>query len=424
VWPWFLFESIGEIRKRMTLLSEFKEAVLIAWEALRANQLRSALTTLGIIIGIVTVTLMGTAIAGLNSAFKQSIAGIGADVLFIQRFAWMTGEEEWRKSMNRRPLTLQHAREVARSSGFALAVGVESQGNGTVVHETRKADGVWVVGNNEQSLQVRGLTLSAGRWLSEADVQSGRPVCVLGSYLAERFFPFGGAIGSRVKLNNATLEVIGVIEKQGAFFTGFNLDNQIVLPITRFTQDLTRWPDLSIMVKVRDPAQMDDAREELRGIMRKLRRVEPGEDDDFAINQQDALIQFFNRVGGTIAMVGLFITGMSLFVGGIGIMNIMFVSVAERTKEIGIRKAIGAKRRTILVQFLVEAASITLFAGILGLVIAWPLTLVIDRFLAATMPWWLVAVALGVSVLVGVVSGFLPAWRAARLDPVEALRAE
>jgi putative ABC transport system permease protein len=214
------------------------------------------------------------------------------------------------------------------------------------------------------------------------------------------------------------------MDKQGSFFTGFNFDNQIVIPITRFNQDFSRWADLSIMVKVKDPAELDNAREELRGIMRKLRRVPPERDDDFAINQQDALISFFNRVGGTIAALGLFITGLSLFVGGIGIMNIMFVSVAERTKEIGIRKAIGAKRRTILVQFLVEAATITLLAGVAGLVIAWPLTLVVDYFLAASMPWWLAAVALLVSVLTGLISGFIPAWRAARLDPVDALRAE
>lgn len=408
----------------MSLLTEFKESVVIAWAALRANKLRSALTTLGIIIGIVTVTLMGTAIAGLNTAFKKSIAGIGADVLFIQRFAWFSSEQEWRASRNRRELTLQNARDIERLSEFAQAVSVESQGSGTVSSDRRKARGVWVVGNNERSLEVRGLTLTAGRWLSPSDVQSGRPVCVIGAYLAERFFPFGGAVGSKLKLNDMPFEVVGVMDKQGSFFTGFNFDNQIVIPITRFNQDFSRWADLSIMVKVKDPAELENAREELRGIMRKLRRVPPERDDDFAINQQDALISFFNRVGGTIAALGLFITGLSLFVGGIGIMNIMFVSVAERTKEIGIRKAIGAKRRTILVQFLVEAATITLLAGVAGLVIAWPLTLVVDHFLAASMPWWLAAVALLVSVLTGVVSGFIPAWRAARLDPVEALRAE
>ena len=408
----------------MTLLTEFKESVIIAWAALRANKLRAGLTTLGIVIGIVSVTLMGTAITGLNAAFKKSMGGISADTLFIQRFSWLTGETEWRLSRNRKELTLQNARDVERLATLSAAVSVESQGNGNVSVGRKQARGAWVEGNDENSLMVRGLAVTSGRWLSANDVQAGRPVCVLGSYLAERFFPYGDALGSKVKLNDMNLEVIGVMEKQGAFFTGFNLDNQIVIPITRFTRDFTRWPDLTIQVKVRDLGQLEDAKEEIRGIMRKLRRVPPDMQDDFAINQQDALITFFNAVGGTIAAVGLFISGLSLFVGGIGIMNIMFVSVAERTKEIGIRKAIGAKRRTILIQFLVESATITLGAGILGLLVAWPLTLVVDKFLAASMPWWLVAVALLVSILTGVVSGFLPAWRAARMDPVDALRAD
>jgi putative ABC transport system permease protein len=408
----------------MTFSSEFRESLLIATAALRANKLRASLTTLGIVIGIVTVTLMGTAINGLNTAFKKSIAGIGADVLFVQRFSWFMNEDEWRASLKRKPLRLQDAREIERLMTMASAVSVESQGSGTVTYERRKARGVWVVGNSDQSLVVRGLSLTSGRWLTASDVSSGRQVCVLGNYLAERFFPYGGAVGSKVKLNDIPYEVIGVIDKQGTFFTGFNFDNQIVIPITRFTEDFSHWPDFTILVKASDLKQIEDAKEELRGIVRKIRRVPPGEPDDFSINQQEAMIKVFNTIGGTMAAAGLFITGLSLFVGGIGIMNIMFVSVAERTKEIGIRKAIGAKRRTILLQFLVEAATITLFAGLLGLAISWPMTLVIDKFLAATMSWWLAGIALLVAVLTGVVSGFLPAWRAARMDPVDALRAE
>jgi len=407
----------------MNLLNELKESVLIAWSALRANKMRSMLTALVIIIGIVTVTLMGSAIAGLNTEFRRMVAGIGADNLYVQRFAWFAGEEPWIQARNRRELTLRDAREVERLSSFALAVGAEANGNGTVSYQRKQAKGVWVAANTENSATIRGLTLSAGRWLSESDVQSARPVCVIGSYLVDRFFPYGGAVGSRIKLNDMPFEVIGVLEKQGSIL-GNNPDDQIVIPVTRFTREFTRWPDVSIVVKIRNLQELDDAREELRGILRKIRRVPPAEKDDFAINQQDALISFFNVIGGSIAAVGLFITGLSLFVGGIGIMNIMFVSVAERTREIGIRKAIGAKRRTILVQFLVEAATITLGAGILGLLIAWPITLVIDHYMAASMPWWLVGIALVVSVLTGVVSGFLPAWRAARMDPVEALRSE
>ena len=169
---------------------------------------------------------------------------------------------------------------------------------------------------------------------------------------------------------------------------------------------------------------IDDAKEEIRGVMRKVRRLAPGAPDDFAVNSQEAFISTFNRMSGVIATVGLFITGLSLFVGGIGIMNIMFVSVAERTREIGIRKAIGAKRRTILIQFLIEASTICLVGGLIGLSIAFPITQVLTTVLPASMSLTLVIIALTVSVLTGVIAGFLPAWRAARMNPVDALRNE
>lgn len=408
----------------MRFIDEGRESAVIALAALRANKLRAGLTTLGIIIGIVTVTLMATAIDGLNRAFKKSISVIGADVLFIQRFSWFSNEEEWRRSRNRRELTLHHAREVSRLSTFARAVSVESQGTADVKYGNRSARSVWVVGNTEDSALVRGLSLTEGRWFGANEVQAARQICVIGHDLAVKFFPFESPLGKRLRVGSANYEIIGVLDKMGQFFTGFNFDNQVVIPVTRFTSDLSRWPDVSIMVKVQDVKQLEEAKEELRGIMRQLRQVPPGAPDDFAINQQDALLDNFNQIGGTLALAGLFITGLSLFVGGIGVMNIMFVSVAERTREIGVRKAIGAKRRTILTQFLTEATLISLGAGVAGLVLAWPMTLVIDRFLAATMSIPTALAALVVAATTGIVSGFLPAWRAARLNPVDALRSE
>jgi putative ABC transport system permease protein len=212
--------------------------------------------------------------------------------------------------------------------------------------------------------------------------------------------------------------------KQGSFLGAFSLDNQVVIPVKQFISSFWHNPDLQLQVKVGDLEHLDDAREELRGVVRRVRRLAPADPDDFAINQQSQLSERLATVSTTIAGVGLFITGLSLFVGGIGIMNIMFVSVAERTREIGIRKAIGAKRRAILMQFLSESAAICLLGGMVALSIAWPLTLILKRFMPAQLSWVLVAIALLVSLFTGLISGFLPAWRAARMDPVDALRHE
>jgi putative ABC transport system permease protein len=205
---------------------------------------------------------------------------------------------------------------------------------------------------------------------------------------------------------------------------GDGIDNQVIVPLPELLSHFNDTPDLEIQVKVKDMDQVDEARDELRSVMRRLRRLAPSDPDNFAINQQDQILTMFHALAGTIAAIGLFVTGLSLFVGGIGIMNIMFVSVAERTREIGIRKAIGAKRRTILVQFLIEAATICLIGGIIALAIAWPMTLLMGKVMPAVLSPTIVSIALVVALMTGVLAGFFPAWRAARMNPVDALRNE
>jgi putative ABC transport system permease protein len=406
----------------MNLLFEFREGFHISWHAILASKMRSILTTLGIIIGILTVSLMAMAIQGLNNAFLRSISALGSDVFYIEKFPWES-HDAWWKMRKRRDFEIIDARTIARESKYAIGVSVESSGNWDVKYMNRSASAVWIVGNNEQSALVRQLVIKEGRFFSEDEVNGGRPVCVLGSEIAERLFPVESPLGRRIKIDDKNFEVIGVNEKFGQFLFA-NMDNQIIIPITRFVSDFRRRPYVFFMVKVRDPKQMDEAREELRGIVRKLRKVPPGAEDDFAINQQEILIKTFNKIGGVIASVGLFITGLSLFVGGIGIMNIMFVSVAERTREIGIRKAIGAKRRTILVQFLIEAAAICLFGGLLGLGIAFLTSLILKKFFPVAMTMGVLVLAIALSLLTGLLAGFMPAWRAARMNPVDALRQE
>ncbi len=408
----------------MNFFSELHEGLLIAWDSLRANKLRSALTTLGIVIGIVTVTLMGTALAGLNAAFIKSISAIGTDVFFVAPWQWFS-DEPWWKMRNRRPMLLNDARALVRQTTFARATSIDVNRRMTVRYRDLSASGVTVNGTTEGGAEVGGLVLKEGRFLSAAEVDGGRPVCVVGADIAANFFPFESPLGKKVRIEGSNLEIIGVMEKRGKFLGMESLDNQVLVPVTKLVSDLIAYrPPVMVRIKVRDLKEMDDAREEIRGLMRKIRRLAPGDPDDFAINEQAAFIRTFERMNTVVAGVGLFITSLSLFVGGIGIMNIMFVTVAERTREIGIRKAIGAKRRAILTQFLIESAMICLLGGLIGLAIAYPITLVMDRFMPAVLSATLVGIALLVSVTTGVIAGFLPAWRAAKLNPVDALRAE
>ncbi len=361
---------------------EFREGLLIAFNAIRANKMRSVLTALGIIIGIVSVTLMGTAIEGLNRAFNKSIAGIGADVLYVQKWPWGGGEDWWR-IRNRREVQIQQAKAIEKQAELARSVSPVMATGRNVKYGRKLIEGITIIGTNADFLQTTGVNIAFGRFFTPAESDGGRPVSVIGSDVAVNLFPNESPLGKTVKIGDYNYKVVGVLEKQGSFLGLESLDNRAYLPINRFLKEFaTRWRGVTILVKAISIPMIDETKEEVRGIMRKARGVRPKQPDDFAINQQEILIQTFNTIGVVIAGVGLFITGLSLFVGGIGIMNIMFVSVTERTREIGIRMAIGAPRRTILQQFLMESAALCLMGGLIGLMIAFPLSLIIDQILA------------------------------------------
>ncbi len=409
----------------MNLLTEIVEGTRISWEAIRENMLRSVLTTIGIVIGVVTVTLMATAMEGLNNTFRDAISFIGTDVLYVDQREWFIGSNrQWDAAGKRSKITLAQVRAVEREMNMARGVaptvmhGVES-----VRYRNRSSGMVMVIGTNEQFLVTGGITLASGRFMTKAEAYANRDVCIVGADVAEKLFERESPLGQKVRLGDEAFEVIGVIEKRGSVLGRMSLDSQIIIPIGKMVSGF-RWdPSCTIQVKVGDPERIEEAKEELRGIMRKVRRVPPGQDDDFAINQQEQLMSQFGKVSAVIATSGFFITGLSLFVGGIGIMNIMFVSVAERTYEIGIRKALGARRRTILLQFLIEAASICLIGGVIALGIATAMVQVAQKFLPGVgISSSVVLLAISVALVTGVVSGFLPAWRAAHMKPVDALR--
>lgn len=409
----------------MKFISEFREGFHISWDAVRAHKMRSTLATLGIVIGIVTVTLMAAAIEGLNNAFMQSISSLGTDVFYVQQNSWFnTDENAYLRSQRRRPIQVREAEAMIGQLTFSAAVAPVAYGSGDrVAYKTRRADTATIIGTTDEYLQTSGVAIADGRFFTQADAEGGRPICIVGSEVASNLFRGDMVVGSRIKIEDQSFEVVGVLEKQGSML-GWSLDNRIIVPLRAFIKNIWSRPPVEIHVKARPDVDLNDAREEVRQVMRHIRHIPPNKPDDFAINQQEQLIAMFHRTTAGIALVGVFITSLSLFVGGIGIMNIMFVSVAERTREIGVRKAIGAKRRAILLQFLVEAACICLIGGAIGLAIAWSLTFAVRHLFPIEMSWAIVLLAILVSLMTGLISGFLPAFRAARMNPVDALRNE
>lgn len=407
----------------MYFFREIVEGLVIAFRAIRANVMRSVLTTLGIVIGITAVALMATAIEGVTRAFDKSAAAFGSNVLYVQKFSWVSGDDWW-KYRNRKDLKPEYAEYLTRTATLIDAVAPDVTTTKDAHYGSRSMLNSWVTGTTNVYQEASGTTISEGRFFSQEESDGGRPVCCIGANVAETLFPNIDPIGQVIKVGGYPYKVLAVFEKQGGLFGQFTSDNRIYIPINSFESQFGSHRDVTLNVKVAKRADTEDAKEELRGILRKIRHLNPGQEDDFSINQSDLLTNAFGTITGVIAGVGFFITGLSLFVGGIGIMNIMFVSVTERTKEIGIRKALGAPRRSILFQFLVEAAVICLIGGLIGLALSYILSLIINQIIPTAMPISVVFIALLVSLMTGVISGFLPAFRASKMDPVDALRYE
>jgi putative ABC transport system permease protein len=407
----------------MTFGLEMKEGLKLSLAALAANKARAVLTMLGIIIGIVSVTLMGSAIEGLNKAFNSSISSIGADVLYVQKWPWLSGGLWW-KYRNRPRMHVAYADEISKDATLLAAVAPVVQRLGTVGYQNRSAQNVLVEGTTAGYVYVANMDFMDGRFFTDIEARGNMPVAVLGSDVADQLFPNQDPVGKTLKIDGISFRVIGVRSKQGSFMGMFSLDNEVIIPINQFRDIYGKHFFPTIMARVANGKDMQNAMEELRGIMRKIRGLSPFQPDNFSINQQSLLTDAFTKISTVIGAVGLFITALSLFVGGIGIMNIMFVSVTERTKEIGIRKALGAKRRTILFQFLIESSLICLGGGLIGLGFSYPLSMLVDKFLPTSMPVSIALIGILISLIVGVVSGIVPAFRASRLDPVVALRYE
>ncbi|HLF15448.1 MAG TPA: ABC transporter permease [Bacteroidota bacterium] len=409
----------------MYFAQELKEGLAIAFRAIRANKMRSVLTTLGIIIGIVAVTGMATAIDGLDKAFEKSARAFGTDILYVQKFPWISNED-WSLIRNRPDIKTEYVDAIERQAKLSSAAAPVVGRRMPVTNGNYALEDAFVTGTTHSYNEASGNSNIDGRFFSAEESDGGRPVCVIGAVVAEKLFPTGDPVGQTIRVGGAPYQVLGVYEKAGGLWGRFTSDNRVFMPLNAFENRFGSRRFVTINVKVADVNDIENAKLELEGILRKVRRIEPGKENNFNINAQEILTQTFGAFTMTVGAIGLFITGLSLLVGGIGIMNIMFVSVTERTREIGIRKAIGARKRTILMQFLIEAAALCLIGGLIGLAVAFILVQIVSRAfeLEASMPVFIVFIAILVSLMVGLTSGFLPAYRAAKMDPVEALRYE
>jgi putative ABC transport system permease protein len=422
-------------RKESTL--KFREEMLLALDTLRKNPLRSALTILGIVIGITTVITVSAMINGLNDNVLAGIRDLGSDTIICYRFPWAHLSRPPSEWLNRKELQPEWAEDIeklphvsAASPSMRIFMPQFGAGTADVRRGTFRSKNVILQGNSPSIYRIFDMKLQFGRAFDENDTEHRSPVVMLGYDTARTLFPGSPAdsIGQEVTLNGQLFTVIGTMEKRRQGISGGSNpeDNIAVMPVTTLRKLYPNQKDYVIFLKASDPKMVAEAVEETRDLLRRKRRLTSDKPDDFAIFTSDYFLDLWNKISGLIFILMFAVASVGLIVGGIGVMNIMLVSVTERTREIGVRKAIGAKRSNILAQFLIEAVTLSAVGGVIGVILGTGLTLALRYGISmpATLSLFWIVTALVLCALIGIVFGVYPAWKAARLDPVEALRYE
>lgn len=404
------------------------EILRLALASLATNKLRSSLTMLGIAVGVFSVICVMTVITGLRGSIETGLNVLGANSFQIQKFPAINFSNPWLRFRNRRDISFAHASRFKELMQGQASVSLALRRGGRRVSylDRRTNPNVGLLGADENYVPSRNYEIVAGRNIGADDVELGRAVVLLGDDVVKRLFPGEEAIGRLVRIDGQSYTVIGLLGSKGSAF-GQSQDNFAVTPITQYLESYgTAWRSVSINVQAASQAELADTQDAAIGFMRVVRGLPPELPNDFEIFSNDSLIESFNNIAGVVAIGAFVISAIALLAAGVGVMNIMLVSVTERTKEIGIRKSIGAKKRNILSQFLIEAVVLSLVGGFIGVFVGVVGGNLAAKFLNAdaVFPWGWAGAGLFVCSAIGIGFGFYPAWKAASLDPIEALRYE
>jgi putative ABC transport system permease protein len=413
----------------------FYENFKMAYDTIKSHKLRTVLTILGVIIGVIVVMLMSSVISGIKVKFESVIESFGTRSIFLYKFdiGFHVGRRTQEERM-RKPLTVGDSDAILNLPSIETSVpflDVSSDFFGGKIAVTGKN------GKTSQSVQLQGTypeiekttseVLLTGRWFSKTESDEKQNVCLIGQSVVDAYFPYEDPLGETLDIGGTQFRVIGTLEKRDQLFGGGSANNDqsnvIYMPLGAALKLKPNADDLFILAVAKE-GQLEKAKDDVQDLLRQRRQVPFGKPNNFSMETAASLIEQFNSITFMIVLFMFVISSVGLMIGGIGVMNIMLVSVTERTREIGIRKAIGAKQSDILLQFLIEAGMLTGFGGLLGLLIGYLLTFLVKMLMPSYVPWWAPPLGFGASVLIGLFFGLWPAWKAARLDPIESLRYE